>query len=144
MPKEVRTIAIPAFTTGTMRYTLTDSLPREISREFSSRTRFAIVRNPTDADAVLQGQINSAVAIPSIYDPVSGKATSVQVLINLSVKLTEQRTGKILYSRLNWGLREDYGQAVDAHQFFNESGPALDRLSRDVARDLVSAVVEDF
>lgn len=144
MPREVRTIAIPPFSTATMRYTLTDSLPLEIGREFSSRTRFIVVRNPAEADAVLQGTINSAIAIPSIYDPGSGKATSVQVLINLTVKLLDQKTGKLLYSRVNWGLREDYQLAVDPHQFFNESGPALDRLSRDVARDLVSSVVEDF
>ncbi len=144
MPKSVRTIAIPPFVTLTMRYTLTDELPREIGREFNSRTRFAIVNNPAEADAVLNGTINSAVAIPTIYDPSSGKATSVQVVVNLTVKLLEQRTGKVLYSRVNWGIREDYELAVDPHQFFNESGPALDRLSRDVARDLVSAVVEDF
>jgi hypothetical protein len=144
MPKAVQTIAIPPFATFTMRYTLTDELPREIGREFASRTRFVIVNNPAQADAVLNGTINSAIAIPTIYDPGSGKATSVQVVVNLTVKLLEQRTGKVLYSRANWGIREDYELAVDPHQFFNESGPALDRLSRDVARDLVSAVVEDF
>ena len=79
-----------------MRYTLTDELPREIGREFNSRTRFAIVNNPAEADAVLNGTINSAVAIPTIYDPSSGKATSVQVVVNLTVKLLEQRTGKSL------------------------------------------------
>jgi lipopolysaccharide assembly LptE-like protein len=144
MPKAIQTIAIPPFTTLTMRYTLTDELPRQIGREFTSRTRFAVVNNPAQADAVLNGTINSAIAVPTIYDPASGKATSVQVVINLTVKLLEQRTGKILYSRANWGIREDYELAVDPHQFFNESGPALDRLSQDVARDLVSAVVEDF
>jgi len=144
LPKEVRTIAIPPFTTLTARYTLTDQLPREIGREFRSRTRFVIVNNPADADAVLNGNINSASAIPTIYDPSSGKATSVQVLVSLTVKLLDQKTGKLLYSRTNWMIREDYELAVDPHQFFDESGPALDRLSRDVARDLVSSVVENF
>ena len=144
IPKSVRTIAVPSFNAFTARYQLVDELPREISRELLSRTRFTIVKNPAAADAVLQGTINSAYAVPTIYDPSSGKATSVQLLVNVSVKLTEQRTGKVLYARPNWGIREDYELAVDPHQFFNESGPAQDRLCRDVARDLVSAVVENF
>jgi hypothetical protein len=65
-------------------------------------------------------------------------------VVNLTVNLIDQRTGKVLYNRANWAVREDYELAVDAHQFFNESGPALVRLSGDVARDLVSGVVENF
>jgi outer membrane lipopolysaccharide assembly protein LptE/RlpB len=144
IPKNVRTIAIPPFSTLTTRYTLTDELPRQIGREFSARTRFIIVNNPAEADAVLNGTINTAIASPTIYDPGSGKATSVAVLVNLTVKLLDQRTGKLLYTRANWAIREDYELAVDPHQFFNESGPALDRLGGDVARDLVSGIVENF
>ena len=144
MPKSVQTIAIPAFSTFTARYTLVDELPRAIGREFSSRTRFVIVADPAEADAVLTGTVNQVVAIPTIYDPGSGKATSVLVAVNLTVRLLQQRTGKVLYERVNWGLRQDYQLAVDPHQFFNESGPALDRLSRDVARDLVSGIMENF
>ncbi len=144
VPKSVRTIAVPAFTTFTARYTLVDELPRQIAREFRERTRFVVVDSPTQADAVLSGRILAASVIPTIYDPGSGKATSVAVYLNLTVNLVEQRTGKVIYSRVNWGLRENYELAVDPHQFFNESGPALDRLSRDVARDLVSSVVENF
>lgn len=144
MPKTVRTISIPAFNAFTARYALVDELPREIGREFSARTRFIIVNDPREADAVLNGTVNSAFSAPTIFDPASGKATSVELLVNVTVKLIEQRTGKVLYSRVNWSIREDYELSVDPHQFFNESGPAQDRLCRDVARDLVSAVVEDF
>ncbi len=103
-----------------------------------------IVTNPSEADAVLNGTVNSAFAFPTIFNPSSGTATTVQLLVNVTVKLIDQKTGNVLYSRANWGIREDYELAVDPHQFFNESGPAQDRLCRDVARDLVSSVVENF
>lgn len=144
LPKSVQTIAIPAFSTLTARYKLVDGLPQQIAREFRARTRYVIVTNPADADVVLSGNINSANAYPTIYDPVSNKATSVQIVVNLTVKLFEQSTGKVLFSRVNWSLREDYQLAVDPHQFFNESGPALDRLSNNIARDMVSAITENF
>ncbi len=144
MPKSVQTIAIPAFSTLSTRYRLTDILPQEIGREFTQRTRFRIVQNPRDADAVLNGNINTVLVSPNIFDPGSGKATMVQVTIVLTVNLVQRSTGRVLYSRPSWALRENYQVAVDPHQFFDESGPALQRLGQDVARDVVSSIVENF
>ncbi len=144
VPKGVQTIAVPSFSTLTTRYKLVDTLPQQIGREFIARTRFRIVNNPNDADAVLHGSINSVFAAPIVYDPLSGKATSLAITVVLSVSLVERSTGRVLFSRSNLGFRQNYEVAVDPHQFFDESGPALDRLSRDVARDVVSAIAEGF
>lgn len=144
MPKSVQTIAIPAFSTLSTRYRLTDILPQEIGREFTERTRFRIVRNPQEADAVLNGRINTVLISPNIFDPGTGKATMVQVTIVLTVNLVERSSGRVLYSRPGWALRENYQIAVDPHQFFDESGPALQRLGQDAARDIVSSIVENF
>jgi hypothetical protein len=144
VPKSVQTIAIPAFGTGTSRYKLVDVLPEAIGTEFLTRTRFKVVNDPKIADAVLQGNIMAAYANPNVNDPNTGVSISIRVVIVLTVKLTERTTGKVLYSRSNWVMHQDYAAAVDPHQLFDESGPAFDRLSRDVARDLVSAVVENF
>jgi hypothetical protein len=79
-----------------------------------------------------------------VSDPTTGKATSIRIVVFLTVKLTDRKTSKVLYSKLNWGITEDYAEAVDPHQFFDESGAAYDRLCRDVARDLVSSILENF
>lgn len=144
MPKTINTIAIPAFSTLSTKYRLVDILPQEIGREFTERTRFRVVNNPAMADAVVNGAINTVQISPNIFDPGSGKATMVQTTIVLTVTLVERSTGRVLYSRPNWVLRESYQVAVDPHQFFDESGPAFERLGRDVARDVVSSIVENF
>ncbi|HEY3453959.1 MAG TPA: LPS assembly lipoprotein LptE [Bryobacteraceae bacterium] len=144
VPKTVQTIAIPAFGSLSTRYVLTDILPREIGREFLSRTRFRIVYDPNTADAILHGTVNTVGVYPTVADPTTNKSTSVRISVVLAASLVERSTGRVLYSRSNWSIHEDYATAVDPHQFFDESGPALDRLSRDVARDIVSAVVENF
>jgi hypothetical protein len=41
-------------------------------------------------------------------------------------------------------VRTYYQIAIDPHQYFDESGPALDRLTREIAASVVSAVVENF
>jgi Lipopolysaccharide-assembly len=144
VPKSIQTVAIPAFRSASTRYRLIDVLPQQIGREFIARTRFHVVENPGEADAVLNGSINAAQVYPAIYDPTSGKATSVQVVVVLTIDFLERATGRVLYSRPNMAFRQNYSIAVDPHQFFDESGPAFDRLSRDLARDIVSAIVENF
>ena len=144
IPRGIQTIAIPAFTTLSTRYRLIDLLPQEVGREFNTRTRFRVVTDPADADAVLRGTIDSAAAGPNVFDPFSGKATVVQVTVVVSIDLAERSTGRVLFTRPNLAFRQNYSIAVDPHQFFDESGPAFDRVSRDLARDIVTAVMEDF
>ena len=144
VPKTIQTIAIPAFTSLSTRYMLTDILPREIGREFTARTRFRVVYDPNTADAILSGTITGVGIYPTVLDPATNKATSVRISVSLAATFAERTTGRVLDSRSNWSLHEDYATAIDPHQFFDESGPALDRLSHDVARDIVSAVVENF
>ena len=144
VPKTVQTISIPAFTTLSTRYKLVDVLPQQIGREFIARTRFRIANDPSEADAVLKGSINTVTAGVSVVDPTTSKATAVTVTVSLTLTLVERTTGRVLYSRPNFAAREVYDVAVDPHQFFDESGPAFDRLSRDVAHDIVSAIVEAF
>ncbi len=144
MPKSVQTISIPAFTTFTTRYKLVDVLPKQIGREFLARTRFRIVNDPSEADAVLNGSINTVTAVPTVFDPTSGKATSIQVAVSATFNLIERTTGRVLFSRVNFIARQNYEIPVDPHQFFDERDPAFDRLSRDVAHDIVSAIIENF
>jgi len=144
MPKSIHTISIPAFATLTTRYRLIDILPREIGREFNQRTRFRVVNNSDEADAVLNGSVNAVSVFPTIFDPASGKASVVQLTVTLTVSLQERSTGRVLYSRANWSIRQSYQIAVNPGQLFDESDPAIDRFSRDAARDIVASIVESF
>ena len=144
VPKSIQTVAIPAFRGTSVRYRLVDVLPQQIGREFIARTRFRVIDDPAEADAVLNGSITAAQVAPVIVDPTSAKATSVQVVVGVSVDFIERVTGKVLYSRPNISFRQNYSIAVNPHQFFDESGPAFDRVTRDLAHDIVSSIVENF
>jgi hypothetical protein len=144
VPKSIQTIAIPAFATATSRYKLVDSLPQAIATEFLTRTRFRVINDQSKADAVLHGTIIAAYSYPNVNDPNTGVSISIRAVVVITIRLEERSTGKVLYTRANWPVHQDYAAAVDPHQLFDESGPAFDRLNRDVARDLVSGVVENF
>jgi len=119
IPKKIQTIAVLPFQNLTTRYTLTDRIPQAIAREFISRTRFQVVSDPNDADAILSGAVTNVVTSPSV-------------------------SGKLLYSRQNFEARNNYEISVDPRKYLDESVAALDRLSRDVARTVVTGVMENF
>ena len=144
VPKSIQTIHIPAFQSLTTRYRLVDLLPQQIEREFQVKSRFRIENDPDTADAIIKGVVNSANIAPTIFDPTSGKATNVQVVVFISYRFVERATGRVLFDRPNLLFRQNYSISVNPHQFFDEVGPALDRVARDVGRDLVSSVLESF
>ena len=57
MPKTIKTIAIPAFGNATVTRRLAQLISEDLTREFVSRTRYTIVADPQQADAVLQGTL---------------------------------------------------------------------------------------
>lgn len=144
MPKDVHTIAIPAWGNITSRYKLTEYLPGAVGREFLSRTRYRITSNPEEADAILTGSVVNYLAFPSVSDPQTGRATAIQISVYLQLTLTDKRSGKVIYTRPNMEFKQRYEIAVDQKTYFDESDVALARLSRDVARTVVSAVLEAF
>ena len=144
LPDTVHTIAIPAFGNLTTRYRLTERIPAAITREFIARTRYRVVTNPEQADAILNGAIVNYGAFPNIVDQVTGRAAGVLVSVVLQVSLVERSTGKILFTRPNMEFRQRFELSPDQITYIEESETALERLSREVAQTLVSAVLETF
>jgi hypothetical protein len=144
LPRNIHTIAVPAFTNTTVRYKLSDLLAGAITREFLSRTRYQVVDDPSQADAILRGTVVNYISYPTILDPSTGRASAVQMSVMLDITLRERATGAVLFSRSRMDVRERYEISVDQRAYFEESDSALERLSRDVARTVVSAVLEKF
>jgi len=143
LPKTIKTIAVPAFGNVTIRYKLTDRVTANVAREFIERTRYKVIADPKEADAVLTGAVVNFISYPTTFDPVTSRASGVQAIVYLQVMLMD-KSGKVLFNRPGMEVRERYEISVDAAGYFDESGPAMDRLARDVARSIVSAVLENF
>ena len=144
LPTDLRTIAIPAFQNQTQTYKLEQRLTEAVVHEFLGRSRYQIVNSPAQgADAVLRGTVTSSYVYPVTYDTQTGRVATVAVTIAVSVALTD-RDGHTLYSNPNYIFRDQYQLSRDVASFFQEETPALDRMSRDFARTLVSNILEGF
>jgi outer membrane lipopolysaccharide assembly protein LptE/RlpB len=143
LPPTVKTIAVPSFVNQTQTYHVETRLTEAVVREFNTRTRYRILTNDANADAVLRGTVTSAQTVPVTYDSRTGQVSTSLVTVAMKVTLTA-RDGRVLYENPNYIFREQYQIARETASFFEEQGPALDRLSRDFARTLVSNILEAF
>ena len=144
LPTHIRTIAVPVFSNATTRYRLSERLAGAVTREFITRTRYRVVPNEAEADAVLRGGVLNLFSFPNVIDQQTGRASGAQVIVYLQLTLVERASGKVLYSRPHMEVRQNYEIAIDPNAYFEESDIALERMSREVARTVVSAVVEAF
>src|SRR5258708_7269414 len=99
LPKNVKTIAIPAFGNITTRYKISDLLAAAITREFISRTRYQIVFDPDQADAVLTGSVDDFVSYPLYLDPQTGRAAGIQPIVTMQVTLRDPATNAARFDR---------------------------------------------
>jgi Lipopolysaccharide-assembly len=151
LPPDIKILAVPSFQNQTHTYHLETGLTAAVIREFNTRTHYRIVQSAaqpaapaaSQADATLLGTVVSAQVAPVAYDSTTGRASTGLVTIIVKVTLTA-RDGRVLYSNPNYVFRDQYQISNELASFFEEQGPALDRLQRDFSRTLVSNILEAF
>jgi len=144
LPPDIKTLAVPIFTNETPRFRIEQRVSAAITRELIERSRFRVTPDPARADAVLSGTIKEVRTGVIAFDLSTGRATTLQIQVLAHVDLVDQHTKKVLFSNHNYIFREQYQISQTASALFEEQDPALDRLSRDLARTLVTEILENF
>ena len=144
LPRSIRVIAVPALENKTTSYRIEQRLTAATVHEFLAKTKYRVVSNPENGDAVLRGKVLSVEAVPLLFDTATGRATTMLVSVKCEVTFEERETRKKLYHTDNFLFRNQYEISTDVKSFFEEQDPALDRLAQDFAARLVAAVTENF
>ena len=153
LPKSIHVIAVPALENKTTSYRIEQRLTAATVHEFLAKTRYRVVPNPANADAVLRGKVLSLEAVPLLFDTKTGRATAMLVTVKCEITFEERESGKILYHSDNFLFRNQYEISVNINNptdptsvrnFFDEQDPALERLAQDFATRLVAAVIENY
>ena len=143
LPSDLRVLAVPAFVNQTQTYKIEQTLTAAVVREFTTRTNYHVVSTPASADATLHGTVLAAATTPLTYDTVTGRASTVLVIVRMSVVLTDAK-GRVVYQNGAFVFREQYQISQELSTFFEEDSPAFKRLSGEFARSLVSNILEAF
>lgn len=144
LPAGIHIIAVPVFINQTQTYRIEQVLTRDVVREFVSRTHYRIVNDSgRAADAILKGTVISAQAAPLTYDAQTGRISSAVVTVSMKVSLSDHQ-GRVFFENQNYIFRQQYQVSREVNSFFEEETPALQRMSQDFARTLVSDILEAF
>ena len=144
LPPTVQTIAVVAFKNDTSNYRIEQRLTEAVVHALLTRTKYRVVSKPEDADAVLSGEVTHIESSALVFDTTTGRATTILVTVNIKANLKDRASGNVLYHDDNFVFREPYEVSTDVAAFFQQEGPALDRMSRDFAERLVSDMLEKF
>jgi outer membrane lipopolysaccharide assembly protein LptE/RlpB len=136
---EGQTIAVPTFANGTTTYRIEQRVTEAIRQEFIRRTRFRVVPDTT-GDLVMTGEVLSYAAVPVIFNQ-QGRGSAYTMLVDLNVRLTDTKTGMVVFQNDRWTFREIFELSQNSAEFVPEDTAALDRLARRLASSLVASVM---
>ncbi|HVU45175.1 MAG TPA: LPS assembly lipoprotein LptE [Terracidiphilus sp.] len=144
LPPDLQTLSVPVFATRTDTYGVERAMTDAVIREFAARSRFRVTPSSSaDADAVLHATILKEVVSPLTYNSATQQSSSFLITLIVSVTLNG-RDGRVLYQNKNYTFRQQYQSTTDLPTFIQEDPAALQRLSREFARQLVADVMEGF
>lgn len=144
IPANVRTLAVPIFTTQAQAFHTEMAFTQAVVRELNTRTRYRILNSASpDADATLTGTILSQTVAPLTYDAATGQSSSYLLSITAKVVLTAH-DGRVLYRNDRILYREQYQSTQDLNGFIQEDNAAVNRVAKDFAQAVVSDMLESF
>ena len=142
LPVTIKTIAVPIFQNSSLEYRVEQRFTRAVMEEILKRGRgVRVTTNPNEADAVLNGDIRGFRASGSILDD-RGRTRVWDLRITVSVVVRDLKSHKILFENPRLAFEGEYELSDDPQSFFNEENAAVDRVAKDFAQSIVSAIME--
>jgi hypothetical protein len=148
LPEYIKVIGVPQFTNRTAIFNLETQMTEKVRAEFIGRGKYKIMPDTQNVDAALIGEI-SGVNIQPLSLTGQQLASRYAITMSARVELRDQRENKVLWENPSLIFRQDYdaqtGQTtLDPNAFFGQDQNALDRMTTEFARSIVSAILEAF
>ena len=149
LPADIRVVGIPLLENRTNVPRLDQIISDKVRTEFIDRARkYKIVPTASNADAVLSGAVTGFAIQQAGLD--QQLASRYRFIVTMRVQFTDSRNGQVLWSNEALTFSEEYdlrtrGNAqVEGTVLLEQEGPAFDRLAGDLARSVVTAILEAF
>jgi hypothetical protein len=148
LPAYIRTIGIPTFANRTVVFNLETMVTQKVRSEFIGRGKYQILPEATGVDALLSGEV-TAVSIQPASFTTQQLASRYAIMMTARIELRDIRENKVLWENPSVMFRQEYdatgGRTVlDPAAFFQQDTNALERMSTEFARTIVSAILEAF
>jgi Lipopolysaccharide-assembly len=148
LPVYIKTIGIPTFVNRTVVFNLETLVSQKVRSEFIGRGKYQILPEATGVDALLNGEITAVTIQPASFASTQ-LASRYAIMMTARIELRDVRENKVLWENPSVMFRQEYdatgGRSIlDPAAFFQQDTNALERISTEFARTIVSAILEAF
>ena len=149
LPADIRTVGIPKLDNRSTFFQVEDIITEKIRAEFIGRGKYAVTPEALGADAVLTGEIIS-ISVQPVGFTEQQLASRYLFTVSMRVQFADARTNEVLWSNEALVFREEYelatrgSTALDGAAFLDQERSSMDRIGGDVARSVVTAILEAF
>jgi hypothetical protein len=142
----VKRIGVPLFKDRSGKLGLDARVTQAVMEELLKRGRFTVVRESTNVDAVVEGEIVAWNVLPVNFSTESGQTQASRYAISLTASVVYRKIGQKepLWSNEAFSQRDEYDMGDNAQTYFDREEQSIERLSAAFARSLVAAMLEAF
>jgi hypothetical protein len=148
LPDYIRVVGIPPLDNRTT-FQVDQVITERVRTEFIGRGKYTVVPTDTAAQAVLTGAITSVTVQPVGFTEEQF-ASRYLFTLTMSVAFTDATTNEILWSNDALTFRGEYdlqtrsNVALEGASFSDRERQSMERIATDVARTVVTAILEAF
>ncbi|MEZ5290456.1 MAG: LPS assembly lipoprotein LptE [Vicinamibacterales bacterium] len=153
IPDYIQSVGVPMFGNQTPYSPMEQIFTEKVRVEFQSRGRYQVLPADTGVDAVVRGTIVNIGAAPAGFNP-SQQASRYRFTVVVSVSFSDVKQQRVIWENPSLSFSDEYELAsagsaglaasAGAGAFIDQERAAVDRLSTDFARSVVSAIFEAF
>ncbi len=149
LPATIRTVGIPKLDNLTTFFQVEDMFTDKIRAEFIGRGKYAVSPEAAGADAVLTGTV-LGIAVTPVGINEQQLASRYLFTVAMRMEFTETATREVLWSNDSLVFRGEYelqtrtAENIRGESFLDQERSSMDRIATDVARTVVTAILEAF
>lgn len=149
LPTYIQTVGIPQLTNATTFFGVEQVLTENIRTEFIGRGNYSVLPDVAGADAIVSGTV-TGLSVQPVGFTDQQLASRYLFTITMKVAFTDTRTNMVLWSNDSLSFSSEYelntrgNTAIEGSGFLDQERSSFDRIASDIARTVVTAIVEAF
>lgn len=146
LPTYIKVIGVPMFTNSTTVFDVEKRITERVVAEFIGRGKYKIEPTNTGVDGLLTGDISSITLAPAAFT-ADRQASRYVLTLTARIEFKDLKANKVLWSNPAMQFREEFDITTDVNDpsaFFGQDANALERVSTEFAKSVVSAILEAF
>lgn len=149
LPTTIHIVGIPKLENRSTFFQVEDILTDKIRAEFIGRGKYTVTPEATGADALLTGEVLGISVVP-VGITENQFASRYLFTVALKMTFTDTHTQDVIWENDSLVFRGEYelatrsNVAIAGETFLDQERNSMDRIGTDVARTVVTAILEAF